>query len=495
MATKCEQSSKACYVVNGTNIPDVNFDVGESYAGLMPITSGPNDEQQFYFWYFVSPNELASNEILIWLNGGPGASSLEGLLQENGPFLWQFGTFRPVPNPWTWVNLTNVIWVEQPIGTGFTQGNVSAITEEDVAQQFLGFWRNFIDVFDMHNREVYIAGESYAGMFIPYIADAMFTANDTSYFNLQATMMFDPLINNNNVMRQIPTVAYVEEWNSLMGMNTSFVSDLKRRGDECGYTQFLEDNLKYPPSGKLPISPFGPDDPPVECDVWDAVIDAATLVNPCFDIYQIATTCPLLWDVMGFPGTLQYTPQGADVYFDRPDVKRAINAPQVPWAEASPKPTYNTSNGLSVEYNTGIFTSQTVLPSVIDRSKRTVIGHSNLGYILLRAGTLLTIQNMTWGGIQGFQTPVEEDFFVPYHDDPFLATMAGAGIMGKTRTERGLTYFGIDGAGHMVPQYAPSAAYRGLEFLLGRIPSLSSTQPFTSSTSKLEVKRRTQVNG
>lgn len=152
---------------------------------------------------------------------------------------------------------------------------------------------------------------------------------------------------------------------------------------------------------------------------------------------------------MGFPGTLQYIPQGANVYFDRPDVKKAINAPQVPWAEASPKPTYNTSNGLSVEFNTGIFSSETVLPSVIDRSKRTVIGHSNLGYILLRAGTLLTIQNMTWGGIQGFQAPIEEDFFVPYHEDPFLATMAGAGIMGKTRTERGLTYFGIDGAGHM----------------------------------------------
>jgi len=60
-------------------------------------------------------NPAAEKEILIWLNGGPGCSSLEGFFQENGPVLWQYGTYRPVQNPWTWVNLTNVVWVEQPV--------------------------------------------------------------------------------------------------------------------------------------------------------------------------------------------------------------------------------------------------------------------------------------------------------------------------------------------------------------------------------------------
>lgn len=85
------------YLVNGTGIPDVDFDIGESYAGLLPISKLQNEQNQFYFWYFVSQNQQAEDEILIWLNGGPGASSLEGLLQENGPFLWQFGTFKPIP--------------------------------------------------------------------------------------------------------------------------------------------------------------------------------------------------------------------------------------------------------------------------------------------------------------------------------------------------------------------------------------------------------------
>ena len=169
----------------------------------------------------------------------------------------------------------------------------------------------------------------------------------------------------------------------------------------------------------------------------------------CFDIYQIATTCPLLWDVLGFPGTVSYLPQDAKVYFDRPEVKKAINAPQVPWAEASPKQIYQTASGLSANYTNNQFSGLTVLPSVIENSKRTLIGHGGLDYILLRNGTLLTIQNMTWNGQQGFQSPIEDDFYVPYHTDFQAATMASAGVVGKTHTERGLTFFGVDQSGHM----------------------------------------------
>jgi carboxypeptidase D len=60
-----------------------------------------------------------------------------------------------------------MVWVEQPVGTGFTQGTPTANSTEEAAQQFLGFWKNFIDTFDLKGRKVYIAGESYAGKYIP----------------------------------------------------------------------------------------------------------------------------------------------------------------------------------------------------------------------------------------------------------------------------------------------------------------------------------------
>ena len=56
------------FVVDGTAIPEVNFDIGESYAGLLPISNAPNETRQLYFWFFPSSNPQASDEIAIWVS-------------------------------------------------------------------------------------------------------------------------------------------------------------------------------------------------------------------------------------------------------------------------------------------------------------------------------------------------------------------------------------------------------------------------------------------
>jgi hypothetical protein len=103
---------------------------------------------------------LADHERHDRLNGGPGCSSLDGFWHENGPAIWQAGTFLPVVNTYSWSNLTNIVFIEQPVGTGFSQGTANITSETELAAQFLPFWKNFVDLFDLQNRKVYITGVS-----------------------------------------------------------------------------------------------------------------------------------------------------------------------------------------------------------------------------------------------------------------------------------------------------------------------------------------------
>lgn len=63
-----------------------------------------------------------------------------------------------------------MVWVDQPVGTGFSPYKKGAIkkldTLEAVAEDFAGFWKNFMTTFDLQRRDVYITGESYAGAYV-----------------------------------------------------------------------------------------------------------------------------------------------------------------------------------------------------------------------------------------------------------------------------------------------------------------------------------------
>jgi carboxypeptidase D len=74
--------------------------------------------------------------------------------------------------------------VEQPVGTGFSIGQVTATDEEEIAQDFVNFFLNFEKIFGIKNFKIYVTGESYAGRYVPYISAAMIDKEDTTYFDL-----------------------------------------------------------------------------------------------------------------------------------------------------------------------------------------------------------------------------------------------------------------------------------------------------------------------
>ena len=92
-----------------------------------------------------------------------------------------------------------MVWIDQPVGTGFSPAAPGApakiVNEQDVAEDFMGFWKNFMETFDLVGRKVYITGESYAGQYIPYIAYYMLETNNTDYYNVSGIQINDPSIN------------------------------------------------------------------------------------------------------------------------------------------------------------------------------------------------------------------------------------------------------------------------------------------------------------
>ncbi|KAB8236842.1 hypothetical protein ETB97_000590 [Aspergillus alliaceus] len=461
------------FLVNGTSIPEVDFDVGESYAGLLP--NSPAGNSSLFFWFFPSENPKANDEITIWLNGGPGCSSLDGLLQENGPFLWLPGTYKPIRNPYSWTNLTNVVYIDQPAGTGFSPGPSTVNDEEGVAAQFKSWFKHFVDTFALHGRKVYLTGESYAGQYIPYIASAMLDEKNTKYFNVKGIQINDPSINDDSVMIYAPAVRHLNHFASVFALNETFLADVNSRADKCGYNKFLDEALTYPPPKDFPAAPKVTS----ECAIWDDIIAAAYNVNPCFNIYHLTDFCPYLWSEMGFPSLAG----GPNNYFNRTDVQKALHVPHTDYSVC----------GETTIFKHGDQSPPSALgplPSVIERTNNTIIGHGWLDYLLFLNGSLVTIQNMTWNGAQGFQKPPVEPLFVPYHyglaelaygnpPQPFNLD-AGAGYLGTAHTERGLTFSSVYLSGHEIPQYAPGAGYRQLEFLLGRIKNLQQRGDYTA---------------
>ncbi|KAB5546845.1 serine carboxypeptidase [Coniochaeta sp. 2T2.1] len=476
------------FAVNGAL--GFDFDVGESYAGSLPVGDS-NPGAEMFYWFFPSVSEEAetNKEILFWVTGGPGCSSVGELLQENGPFLWQPGTFGPTINPWSWHRLTSVVWIDQPVGAGFSTGNATARNEQDVAEQFMGFWKNFVDMYALQGYKIYVAGSSYSGMYCPYIASAMLDANDPTYFNVSGMMIFDGTFANTILEQDVIAADFHDQWENVIAFNDSFKAELRGAAQDCGYTDYINEFLVFPAKGQQPAELPGalPDGSAAKpgCDLLNLFFAAGLESNPCFSPYDITIKCPRKFDPLGFADGSNFMPNGSTVYFDRADVKAAIHAPDKAWAFCSSAATGQVDvfvNGTDESLVAGPG-SQPVLPNVIDKTQNVIIAHGSRDWVLMEKGVLMAFQNITWGGKLGFESNPRNGskLIMPAMSDAYtlalqnigavvgLTVSGGQGTVGVHHTERGLTYLGLDVSGHFLSMNAPEVAFRALEVLLGRV--------------------------
>ncbi|KAI9720473.1 MAG: hypothetical protein M1828_005644 [Chrysothrix sp. TS-e1954] len=468
------------------SLPDVPMDIGELYAGNIPIDE--SDPKRNLFFAFSPKIGEPVDEITIWLNGGPGCSSLEGFFQENGHITWQPGTGAPVINQYSFVNLTNVLWVEQPVGTGFSQGKVTATSEEEIAAEFVTWFKNFQTTFGIKNYNIFVSGESYAGRYVPYISGAILDQKDTEYYNLKGALVYDPEISPIHSLEEVTAVPYVKQNAVNFNFNETFMNHLEDLHQQCGYVDLIDKYLTFPPPGNQPAKYYNfSDKADIKCDVFDLINDAALTINPCFDIYETNLQCPILSDILQFPTELTLI---GNPYFNRSDVKEAMHAPQdVSWAECAAEPVFiggpKGSGGPQGEGDLSIDPIQKVLPQVIEATNRVLIGNGDFDMIIISNGTLMSIQNMTWNGMLGFQEKPSTNINIREPDLQYAAVFNNKdnkeyyggldgpqGITGIQHYERGLMWVETFQSGHMQPQYAARTAYRHLEWVLGRVDKI-----------------------
>ncbi|KPM41477.1 Serine-type carboxypeptidase F [Neonectria ditissima] len=478
--TQYYNKKTAPFYVTPTGIPDVSFDVGESYAGLIPVdaTKPSAEQQKMFFWFFPTENPAGKDDVVIWLNGGPGCSSMEGFLQENGPFAWKPGMYKPVANAWSWHKLANVIWVEYPIGTGFSSGNVTASDNVEAAELFLGFWKNFIKTFGLQKKKIFITGESYAGVHVPYIGAAMIDEKDKTYFDVQGALYYDPVMPYSDDLGfdHATFPAYFRYWESVFAIPEANKKILEQDNKKCKLDEYLNQYLAYPPP-KRPWKSVQIEG----CDIiahFDAI---STVINPCFNPYHIFDTCPVLYDPLGFPSVM-YTPEGATIWFNVPEVRKAIHAPvdYPEWNECQ-GPVY--AGDGSDNYNGTQHEEK--LRKLIEKTGNVMVGSGLADYVIQPNVTALGIQLMKWNGKQGFQKAPHNDFLIPNvnNNDDNIPNWTGGSVQGTVHSERGFTHSTVKTSGHMVPQYASAAAFRQLEFTLGRVKSMSDGAPFSVNIS------------
>ncbi|KAF5383799.1 hypothetical protein D9615_003548 [Tricholomella constricta] len=239
-------------------LPNVTFNTGRSYAGNIPVQRlGHPNNTLFFVGFEKSRGSLTTKNSQepwgIWLNGGPGSSSMYGMFFENGPIRIQ-PDYRITSNPYSWNKLADYFWIDQPVGVGYSTADANGYVadEEQVGADFMGFLANLVKVFpSLATRPLHLTGESYAGYYIPYIMKAYFGLKYPPV-TIAKVAIGDGSITSGQVFELLPALSVIETYPQLIGYDQEVYKYFKEQSKLCHY----DVNLTYPQNGVIPPVPL-----------------------------------------------------------------------------------------------------------------------------------------------------------------------------------------------------------------------------------------------
>jgi hypothetical protein len=108
----------------------------------------PEHHGNLFFWHYQNRHIANKQRTVLWLNGGPGCSSMDGALMEIGPYrVLENGNLAY--NNGSWAEFANLLFVDQPVGTGFSYVDTDSYLHElsDASNQMVQFLEKFYTMF------------------------------------------------------------------------------------------------------------------------------------------------------------------------------------------------------------------------------------------------------------------------------------------------------------------------------------------------------------
>ncbi|KAI8337715.1 Alpha/Beta hydrolase protein [Chlamydoabsidia padenii] len=148
---------------------------GVQYSGYI---DNLERDDHFFFWFFESRSSPKDDPTVLWLNGGPGCSSMLGAWMELGPCLVNAEGNDTTLNAHSWNSVANVIFLDQPVNVGYSHGKSKVYSTAGAAQDVYAFLQIFFTEFDQYAKNSFhITGESYAGHYLPALATEIISKN------------------------------------------------------------------------------------------------------------------------------------------------------------------------------------------------------------------------------------------------------------------------------------------------------------------------------
>ncbi|KAK6583893.1 hypothetical protein PZA11_003623 [Diplocarpon coronariae] len=400
------------------------------HAGHIEIT--PEHNGNLFFWLYQNRHIANKQRLIIWLNGGPGCSSEDGALMEVGPYRVKDGKDGPKLeyNPGSWDEFANVMFVDNPVGTGYSFVDTDSYVHElpEMASQFVKFLEKWFAIFpQFEHDDIYLAGESYAGQHIPYISRAILERNKAGakhQWNLKGMMIGNGWIAPKEQYKAYLSFAYER---GMVERNSDIGKRLDSQEAVC---------IKA-------LNEAGASDK-VDLDVCEEILQdllhETVVTNPdgkdeCFNMYDIKLkdtypSCGMNWP----PDLAEVTP-----YLRRKDVVSALHidpGKRTGWTECN--------GGVGSAFRAVASKPSIQLMPDLLKEVPTVLFSGADDLICNHIGTEEMISNMEWNGGKGFE--LSPGTWAPRREWTFEGENAGF-----WQEARNLSYVLFYNSSHMVP--------------------------------------------